>query len=81
MFHCSACEKGKTQLGIALQYPSVYIYVTLYYFFKSGKVNGGDLLGVAGSKTVLVGAGFKMAVWRFLSFVSICNDEVLRQLS
>lgn len=43
MFHCSTCEKGKTQLGIALQYSLVYAYVTLYNFFKTGKVNGGGI--------------------------------------
>lgn len=58
MFHCSTCEEGKTQLGVALQYPSVYAYVTLYYFFKTGKVNGGDRLGVAGEQN-LSGQGLK----------------------
>lgn len=39
MFHCKTREKGKTQLGIDLLYPSVYAYATLFHLFKSGKVN------------------------------------------
>lgn len=66
-------KKGKTQLGIALQYPLVYAYVTLYFFFKSGKVNGGG--------PYMLGQSLKRLLGVFLSLVTISHHEDPRQLS
>lgn len=37
MFHSRTCEKGKTQLGIDLLYPSVHASATLFHFLKVEK--------------------------------------------